>query len=110
MTATPPHHQVGFKVKGSSDLRASDKKLMDHIEQHFVVSRDVDWASVLGPLADTSHEQRVIQAYHEDRLELKQQGKDRPAKMCIECAATGHALRYCPAKLENFAPSNKASK
>ena len=93
------HKKLDFEVEGKAKLTAVQLKLMAHIKDFFTVPFDFDSADH-GPLSRTSHEQRLIIAYSEDKLKHKTGVKEAPPKLCIECGEGGHKFRYCPTKLE----------
>jgi hypothetical protein len=104
------HKEVGYKVKGSVDLLRSPTKKRDsseltqvqeclvaHIEAYYEVPRDFDLA-IHGPISDVRYEQRLIIAYGDNKLQLKDNRSDalaNPAKLCTKCALAGHLPRYC---------------
>ena len=98
------HKKLEFAVDGKATLTAVQVKLMDHIKESFKVPFDLD-STDHGPLSRMSHEERVIIAYHEDKLEFKASVKEAPSKLCIECGVAGHKSRYCPTKLEILSTS-----
>ena len=95
----PPVHLHALLKYSPKPLSRVETTALSFVEHHFVIPEDIDENKRFGPLSGMSREHRVLVAYSNRLLDLKEPERSWPL-ICLTCAAEGHEKNDCPFAFE----------
>eukprot|EP00937_MAST-01D_sp_MAST-1D-sp2_P001621 g1621.t1 len=91
------HKLLQYKRKGDSTLTPVMQKVFRFVARKCVVPDGFERSHKYGPLSGTCFEERLINAFLNEQLDLKDPSKSfADVAICTCCGARGHLRRDCP--------------
>lgn len=93
-------HYFGHSARARFHKDQHKPLVFQFVLQHFNLPEDLEHSMKYGPRSGSCFEERVLTAYMNNQLPVKQSSKqiaEAELRICIECGQPGHFPAYCPA-------------